>query len=112
MLASPASTGRRSSPGSRSTAIWSGAGRALPAVRNDQHLVVVPEGGDFVTAALDLLADRPRRERLRANANGLLHQHYRWSEVGRVWSDALEVARPTAGVGMGSASRTRSADDG
>jgi glycosyltransferase involved in cell wall biosynthesis len=67
---------------------------ALSPVRDGEHLVVVPDGADFGAAVLDLLADEPRRARLRAGANALLHRHYRWSEVGRVWAEVLAAAGP------------------
>ena len=47
-----------------------------------------------VPPCFDLLADEPRRARLRAGANALLHRHYRWSEVGRCVARGARAAGP------------------
>jgi glycosyltransferase involved in cell wall biosynthesis len=58
---------------------------ALPAARDGEHLVIAGDGARFADAVLGLLDDPVRRLRLRANANALLHERYRWSVVGRPW---------------------------
>jgi glycosyltransferase involved in cell wall biosynthesis len=58
---------------------------ALQGVRDGEHLVVAEPDG--LAAAVLALLDAPgRRLRLRADANALLHERYRWSVVGRSWS--------------------------
>jgi glycosyltransferase involved in cell wall biosynthesis len=58
---------------------------ALPAAQDGEHLVIAGDGVGFADAVLGLLDDPARRLRLRANANALLHERYRWSVVGRPW---------------------------
>lgn len=60
---------------------------ALPAARDGEHLVIADEGAGFANAVLGLLDDPALRLRLRANANALLHQRYRWSVAGRPWRE-------------------------
>ena len=57
---------------------------ALPSVQDGEHLVIAEDGAEFAGAVLKLL-DEALRLRLRANANALLHERYRWSVVGRPW---------------------------
>ena len=58
---------------------------ALPGVRDGEHLVIAGDDAGFADAVLGLLDDPARRLRLRANANAMLHERYRWSVVGRPW---------------------------
>lgn len=58
---------------------------ALPAAQDGEHLVITGDGAEFAAAVLELLEDPARRLRLRANANALLHERYRWSVAGRPW---------------------------
>jgi len=58
---------------------------ALPAAQDGEHLVIAGDGAEFADAVLELLDDPARRLRLRANANVLLHERYRWSVAGRLW---------------------------
>ncbi len=58
---------------------------ALPAARDDEHLVMADEPEAMSRAVLDLLADDARRERLRRNANSLLRSNYPWAVIGREW---------------------------
>jgi glycosyltransferase involved in cell wall biosynthesis len=58
---------------------------ALPAVRDGEHLTIAEDAADFADAVLELLDDQARRLRLRANANALLNDHYRWSVAARPW---------------------------
>jgi glycosyltransferase involved in cell wall biosynthesis len=67
---------------------------ALPAVRDDEHLVMADEPEAMSRAVLDLLADDVRRERLRDNANSLLRSNYPWAVIGREWRALLRAAEP------------------
>ena len=60
---------------------------ALPSARDGEHLVIAEEGAEFADAVLKLLDDQALRLRLRANANSLMHKHYRWSVAGQLWRD-------------------------
>lgn len=58
---------------------------ALPAARDGEHLVIAGDAAGFADAVLELLDDPASLLRLRANANALLHERYRWSVAGRPW---------------------------
>ncbi|OKH69930.1 hypothetical protein EB72_26760 [Mycobacterium sp. SWH-M1] len=72
---------------------------ALSAVRNEEHLVIAEGSREFAAAVLELLGDGDRRLRLRANANALLHERYRWDVVGQPWRTLVDPSDVTAGRG-------------
>jgi glycosyltransferase involved in cell wall biosynthesis len=67
---------------------------SLPAVRDGVHFVGASDAAGFGRAVLDLLADEPRRRAVRARANALLHEHYRWEVVGRQWRSLFAGNEP------------------
>ncbi|MEW5813238.1 MAG: glycosyltransferase [Actinomycetota bacterium] len=70
---------------------------ALPGVRSGEHLVIAENSREFADAVLGLLDDPNRRLRLRANANALLHERYRWEVVGQPWRTLLATGDASAG---------------
>lgn len=65
---------------------------ALPAAKHGEHLVISADSAGFAAAVLDLLDDPGRRERLRSNANALLHERYRWPVTTRPWCALFDTA--------------------
>ena len=59
----------------------------LPGTLEGTHYVGAEDAVGFGTAIVDLLADQQRRLTVRADANQLLHQRYRWEVVGSTWRE-------------------------
>jgi glycosyltransferase involved in cell wall biosynthesis len=66
---------------------------ALPEVRDGIHVLEAEDGISFGNAVLDLLENERRRLALRAAANSLVSQHYRWEVIGASWRALFENDR-------------------
>jgi glycosyltransferase involved in cell wall biosynthesis len=66
---------------------------ALPEVRDGVHVLEAEDATSFGEAVLDLLESEPRRLALRASANSLVGQHYRWDVIGASWRALFEDDR-------------------
>jgi glycosyltransferase involved in cell wall biosynthesis len=67
--------------------------QALPPVQAGIHVLEAEDGRSFGHAVLDLLENAQRRLALRAAANSLVHQHYRWEVIGGTWRALFENDR-------------------
>jgi len=66
---------------------------ALPGVRDGIHVLEAEDGISFGNAVLDLLENERRRLALRAAANSLVSQYYRWEVIGASWRALFENDR-------------------
>ena len=57
----------------------------LSLAEDGEHLLIADDAAGFAAAVLDLLDHADRRLRLRANANALVHERYRWGVAARAW---------------------------
>lgn len=58
---------------------------AMREIDDGTHAVCADDPTDFGAAVLSLLADETRLRRIRAAANALVHQYYRWDVVEPAW---------------------------
>lgn len=65
---------------------------SVPHAASNVHYLGADAPDKFADAIFRLLDDGALRERLRAEANTLLHQHYRWEVIGRRWRQLLSAA--------------------
>lgn len=64
---------------------------SVPPATHGEHYMRADEPADFARAVLALLDDASTRQRMRAAANQLVHQHYHWQAVGRKFEALLRA---------------------
>jgi glycosyltransferase involved in cell wall biosynthesis len=66
---------------------------ALTGVRDGVHVLEAEDGASFGDAVLHILENEQQRLRLRAAANSLVNQQYRWEVIGASWQALFENDR-------------------
>jgi glycosyltransferase involved in cell wall biosynthesis len=66
---------------------------ALTGVRDGVHVLEAEDGTSFGHAVLDILENERQRLGLRAAANALVREQYRWEAIGASWQALFENDR-------------------